>query len=743
MIVPPRVSCALAATLLAPAVALGAAAPPPPADPVTVPATAEPITVDGVLEEAAWERAARIPVAWQWAPTDTVAAPVETTCLVTYDRERLYVAFEARDPRPAEIRARFADRDVPFSDDVVGFMIDPFDDQRRAYQFRVNALGVQMDALLSDLDGSEDWSFDVVWDSAGRLTADGYTVEVAIPFRQLRFPRQAGVQTWGFMALRDYPRSLRHRMRSVPTDPDRDCLICQFQHLTGLADLSTGHNAEVTPTVTAAGRQERASFPDGPIESAGDEVEAGLSARWGVTPSLWLSGTVNPDFSQVEADAAQLDVNTRFALFFPEKRPFFLESADLFDGDLPLVFTRTVADPEAGLKLAGKEGAHAFGAFFARDRLNNLILPGPLGSDLVSLADEVASGVVRWRRDVGKSSTLGVLWTGREGTGYRNHVLGVDGVVRLGDSDQVRFHLVGSTTRYPGEVVAAGQPVGALEGAGLYAAYVHSDREWTWYAEGTDLAPELRADSGFLTRVGVRTLATGVERRFWGEPGDWYSNFYVFVGVDGVREHDGAWNEWGSDLTLTYQGPSQSEVSLNIAPNQEHFGGVTYHDFRQSLSASFQPLGWLQPGLAVRWGETIDFDHNRQADFVTVSPSVALLFRRFQSELSYDRQDLDVEGGRLFRLGIFQSRTLVHFSRRAFVRAIVQYRDLARDPALHADAVDPEEERLLTQLLVSYRLNALTVLLAGYSDNRLGLEPVDLTPTDRTLFLKLSYALLW
>jgi hypothetical protein len=128
---------------------------------------------------------------------------------------------------------------------------------------------------------------------------------------------------------------------------------------------------------------------------------------------------------------------------------------------------------------------------------------------------------------------------------------------------------------------------------------------------------------------------------------------------------------------------------------------------------------------------------------VTVSPSVALLFRRFQSELSYDRQDLDVEGGRLFRLGIFQSRTLVHFSRRAFVRAIVQYRDLARDPALHADAVDPEEERLLTQLLVSYRLNALTVLLAGYSDNRLGLEPVDLTPTDRTLFLKLSYALLW
>jgi hypothetical protein len=720
-----------------------AAAPPDRPGPVAVPAAAEPIAVDGVLEEAAWEGAARIPVAWQWAPTDDGAPPVATLCLVTFDREHLYVAFRASDPRPGEIRARFADRDVPTSDDTVGFMVDPFNDQRRAYQFRVNPLGVQMDALNNDVDDTEDFSWDAIWESAGRITADGYVVEVAVPFRQLRFPRTDGEQTWGFLATRDYPRSLLHRLRSVPTDSDRDCLVCQFQPLHGFAGLSTGRNLEVTPTLTASALEVRQGFPDGDFERADEEVEPGLSARWGVSPNVWLSGTLNPDFSQVEADAAQLDVNTRFALFFPERRPFFLESADLFDTDLPLVFTRTVADPEAGLKLAGKEGDHGFGAYFARDRLNNLLLPGPDGSRLVSLDDEVTSGVARWRRDLGDRANLGLLWTGREGTGYGNHVLGVDGVVRVTESDEVRVQVVGSSTRYPGVPALAGQPAGGFEGWAAHAGYLHSDREWLWFAEGQERSPDFRADSGFLNQVGVRTGAAGVQRRFWGQPDDWYSNLFVFLGVDGAQEHDGDWNEWGADLSFTYQGPRQSELSVNLAPNQEHFRGVTYHNFRHSLTASFQPRGWLETGFHVNRGETIDFDHNRPADFVTVSPWLELKLRRFQSELSWDRQDLEVAGGRLFQLGILQTRTLYHFNRRAYLRAILQHRRLERTPALYARAVEPEEESLLTQLLFSYRLNALTVLLAGYSDVHLGLEHVDLTQTDRTVFLKLSYALLW
>lgn len=170
---------------------------------------ASPIRIDGVLDEAAWQQAISIAVDHVWSPIDDAPAPVATMALLAYDDENLYLAFRAADPEPARIRARFADRDVPTDDDTVGFFLDPFLDGRRGFQFRINPLGVQMDAVNSDVEGSEDFSWDAIWESAGRVTAEGYEVEVALPFRQLRFPATRDIQTWGFMATRDWPRSLR------------------------------------------------------------------------------------------------------------------------------------------------------------------------------------------------------------------------------------------------------------------------------------------------------------------------------------------------------------------------------------------------------------------------------------------------------------------------------------------------------------------------------------------------------
>jgi hypothetical protein len=247
-----------------------------------------------------------------------------------------------------------------------------------------------------------------------------------------------------------------------------------------------------------------------------------------------------------------------------------------------------------------------------------------------------------------------------------------------------------------------------------------------------------------VPRVGVRAAEAGAERRFRGGEDRWYSNFYVYFGVDGTQEYDGEWNEWGSDVVLTYTGPRQSYVSLNIAPNQEHFDGVTYHNFRQSVSASFQPSGDVEAELGVNWGETIDFTNSRQAEFTTVSPSVSFfLGRRLKGELGWDRQLFDVEGGRLFTLDIAQSTLVYHFGLRSFARAILQYRTVDRDVDLYTVPIEPEEESLLTQLLFSYKLNPRSVVLLGYSDDHLGLEGVDLTPTGRTVFLKLGYAFLW
>ena len=211
---------AAASTAAAQAPAAGQAAEGRPAF-QTVRADSE-IRVDGVMEEAAWQRAARIPLPYEYQPGDNVPPPVQTDCFVTYDTRNLYIGCRALDPRPAEIRAHLMDRDeidTFVQDDHIGFMLDTFNDERRAFQFRVNPLGVQADAIFSEQDGIEDWSWDTIWASAGRVTADGYVVEMALPFSQLRFPASARSQTWGLEVFRSWPRSVRHRIRSTPDRP--------------------------------------------------------------------------------------------------------------------------------------------------------------------------------------------------------------------------------------------------------------------------------------------------------------------------------------------------------------------------------------------------------------------------------------------------------------------------------------------------------------------------------------------
>lgn len=713
------------------------------------PATSE-IRIDAVLDEPAWKSAAVVPLTHEWFPGDNTPPPVATECLVTFDHDNLYVAFRASDPEPGRVRAHLAERDTPFEDDTVGFLIDTFDDRRRAFQFRINPLGVQMDALSSDVDGSEDWSWDAIWASAGRITADGYTVEVAVPLTQIRFPRQGadpgsgGVQTWGFLAMRDYPRSVRHRLRSTANDRGLNCFVCQSHSLAGFREIAPGRNLELDPTVTFIRSDRRQGFPGGSLERGEEEAEAGLSVSWGIAPSVTLNAALNPDFSQVEADSAQLDVNQTFALFFPERRPFFLEGADYFATPFTVVFTRTIADPSFGLKLTGKEGPHAFGALVAEDRINNLVFPGFDGSSQTSLDQDVRTGVLRYRRDVGATSTLGLLFTGRDGAGYANQVLGLDGTLRPTESDVVRFQALGSRTEYPGEVAASrGQPAGTFDGAGFAVSYQHNTRDWYWGASVQDLDQDFRADAGFLPQVGYRAASGGIQRTFWGGEGDWYRRLFVFLGADGTEDRSSEIEEWGADLVFTYLGPWQSEVRLALAPNDESFGGVSYDNFRQSVFLSVRPTGSFAGSLRVNWGETIDFANSRQADFVTVAPELELLLgRRFRGQVSYLWQEIDVEPGRLLTAEVAQARLFYHLNRELFFRAIVQHRQVERNVEVFTARVEPEVEELLSQVLFSYEVNPRTVVLAGYSDGRLGLQDVNLTQTGRTFFLKLAYALL-
>ena len=389
-----------------------------------------PVEVDGRLDEAAWSTAPVVMLSWEVYPGDNGAARTATACRLLYDESNLYFGCEATDSEPGSIRAFITDRDGTEGHDRVFLAVDPFSDARRAYQFGVNALGVQHDRLHAN--GEPDDAWDAIWSSAGRVTETGYVIEAAVPFRSLRFPAPAEAVAWRFYFEREWPREAAYRMRSHPLDRSNACVLCQTDLLEGLSEMRPGANLEVSPTLVADRRSARVT--GSPIGSSlvadGPAVGLGLDVRWSPTPNVALNATMNPDFSQVEADAAQLQANIRFPLFFAEKRPFFLEGADLFATPLRAVFTRTVADPQAGLKLSGKLGRHAVGVLVARDAVNNLLFPAHASSGSASLDDDVTTVVARARRDVGASSAVGVLYTGRAGGRYANHVVGVDALLR-------------------------------------------------------------------------------------------------------------------------------------------------------------------------------------------------------------------------------------------------------------------------------------------------------------------------
>ncbi|MBZ0089216.1 MAG: carbohydrate binding family 9 domain-containing protein, partial [Thermoanaerobaculia bacterium] len=326
-----------------------------------------PVAVDGRLDDAAWRQPPTFELVYEIRPGENTPAAVRTEGWIAFDDEHVYFAFRCQDPDPERIRARFTDRDSAFQDDFVGVVLDTFDDQRRAFEFFVNPLGVQMDLVQDDVNSVEDETWDAIWQSAGRITAEGYEVEAAIPFASLRFRADGERRTWGIDAVRIWPRGDRVQLALGPRERGRNCYLCQAAQLDGLEGARPGRDLELTPTLTGSRSETRDPFPSAPLAESDQGTELGLTARWGITPDLKLLGTYHPDFSQVEADAAQLAVNNQFAIFYPEKRPFFLEGADSFDTTIDAVYTRDVADPDWGLKLTGKQGAGVLGFFLAED----------------------------------------------------------------------------------------------------------------------------------------------------------------------------------------------------------------------------------------------------------------------------------------------------------------------------------------------------------------------------------------
>jgi hypothetical protein len=723
---------------------------------LSVPRASGAIKVDGVLDDPGWTSALRMDLPYEFRPAENVAAPVRTECWVTYGERDLYVAFRAHDPEPSRIRAHLSDRDSFFRDDFVGIILDTFGDDRRAFEFLVNPLGVQADGVMNDLGNGEDYSWDAIWNAAGRITPDGYDVEISIPFTSLRFPRSEGDRSWGLQPTRSYPRTVRHQISLTPIDRNRNCFLCQSTRLVGFEGITPGRNIELDPTLTSHRTDARADFPSGAMETGEVETEPGLSARWGFTPGLGLNAALNPDFSQVEADAQQLAVNTRFALYYPEKRPLFLEGADYFETPYPAVYTRTIADPSWVGKVSGKQGRNALGAIVGHDTVTNLIFPANQGSAYGSLGAGSDAAIARYRVDIGKSSALGALVTDREGDGYHNRLAGADGLLRLNATEKIMFQALHSSTAYPDALVLAEKqsgvdlPPGDFDGSLLACSYQHESREWNGWASYNDLGRGFRADLGFIPRVDTRESEAGYEKLWWGKPGATINEVKLGGFVSRIEDHEGRLTDQAVEATLYAQGPYQSSLDAEASRGKELFDGTLFDKWDGGFFFNIRPTGDFTCSLGGEFGDQVDYESPpgspRLGRVFHVEPGLTYDRGHVRLQLDHTYETLTIPEGRLYSVNLVRLRLAYHLNLRTFVRAILQYQALRRDPALYPSSTDgvnpfpPESRSLLSQLLFSYKVNPQTLFFLGYSEGRLGGTGLAPTQTDRTLFLKLGYA---
>jgi hypothetical protein len=685
-----------------------------------VPKTESEVRVDAVLDEEAWENALVLELKYEVRPGENVTPPVRTEVLLTYDKEYLYAAFRCYDPKPSAIRAHLRDRDTLGGDDWIALIFDTFNDSRRSFDFIVTPQGVQFDQIETQT--SEDPGWDAIWDCSSRITDWGYAVEIAIPFSSLRFQRKEGSQVWGFDAVRRYPREHAYHIGLFPRDRSNNCYLCQAVKIKGFDGASPGLNIEINPTVVGARTDYRRDFPEGDLEKRDQDAEVGLTTRWGMTPNLTFNLTANPDFSQVEADARQLDINQPFALFYPERRPFFTEGADFFSALESVIYTRMMRDPTWGLKLTGKEGTHTLGAYVVRDEITNLIFPGNQGSSQDSLNQANTSSVFRYKKDFGRRYTVGLMATDREGKDYYNRVYGFDLDFRFTRTNQIQLLVLGSKTRYPVE-------------------YDHNSRTWGWWADYEEAGPEFRADLGYYPRVGYRNAEGGLNYRWNAPPESWWSLFMAGSEVNYFEDQDGNLLNKSASLWFAYNGAMQSSLFIRGWRTREGYNNLLFDQTYFMIEGGFWPASNLQLLMSTIFGDQIDYENTRLGKRFRFTPYLTYdIGRHLRLSLAHTFERMNVQDARLYTANILQSTAIYQFNVRTFFRAIIQYVDYNYNSSNYTFPKEPEDRRFFTQLLFSYKINPRTLLFLGYSDNYFGSQEFGLTQSDRTFFVKLSYA---
>lgn len=774
------------------------------AQPVLIGRFAAPPSIDGKLDEPVWRQAAALSGFHQTQPGDNTAPSYATTVHLGYDTKRLYLGIRAIDD-PKKIRATVAKRDQITNDDYVAIYLDTFNDRRRAYLLMFNPLGAQQDGLFIE-GGDPDFSVDIVMESKGVLTEDGYTIEAAIPFSSLRY--EAGKnRLWGLHALRyikhldeeDSWAPLRREVNEAQAQfaaqnraRQRINFLAQAGHVAGLDGIAGERTLEIIPTLTLSetGRRTRTASPLGDSSRFVNQpvgFDPGLTVKLTLTSGLTLDAAFNPDFGEVEADQPQITANQRFPLFFEERRPFFLEGIDIFRTPIQAVHTRAIIDPDVAMKLSGKRGRNTFGLLAASDNA-----PGNYSQDerndpalrpnIARFLDKNSSiGALRWKRDIGRQSSIGLLATSYNFIERRNQLAGVDGRLSLGPQTFFTFQLLGAVSRRyfysPDEdrnIYRTGR------GLAYFAQLQRSARHLNLSLTGRGYTADYRADVGFTSRTD--TNAWDALARYNSEPRssgrliswsvasstraqfDWkgrmqYSfeairtqaNFrrQSYIKADVYRDYARIFEtEFGPRRTATRPGaffgpPERSTfwngftVEAGTAPSKRISATLifdrSWHAFDYDLGAGPRFPRVSRAALALGQNAPLDPGPGATLDLIAslnVQPtdSLRLSFDYTRSRLTRDDTRLTAFDQRLYSL-----RAAHQFTRFTFARARIDY--------------DTARASVRAQFLLGWTPHPGTSFYAGYNDdvNYNGYDPFTnrfergWRRNNRTFFIKLSY----
>ncbi|MGK2859317.1 MAG: DUF5916 domain-containing protein [Thermoanaerobaculia bacterium] len=711
-------------------------------DPIHVTRSTGVIQIDGALDDEAWQRATRIDTWYETNPGDNLEPKVKNVGWMTYDERFFYVALEFFDPNIRAIRAPYADRDnVGSANDYGGLILSTSGDGKTAILFLANPRGIQYDAITSDTSG-EDSAPDFFWDSAARIHEDRWTLEIRIPFSSLRYPEN-GEQKWTAILYRNYPRDRRYQHFSAKLPRDVSCFVCSYTPLTGIENLPAAGGLIAAPYATARQDWRPENGLGSPLESQGSDFDGGLDAKWTPNADTAIDATINPDFSQIESDVAVITTNERFAVFFPEKRPFFLEGKNLFSLPLNAVYTRTMFDPRWGLRGTGKAGDASYTALVIDDEGGGgVIIPGPNNSGLASADFASLNLVARGRYDVGRSFGSFLVTSREIDGGGHNRVFGPDMEWRPNQQDYVTAQILYSDSETPNRPDLAAEWNGqALSGHGAKVEWQRGTRTYDFDIVYLDIADEFRADLGFIPQVGVREGYFNGGWTFY--PTGFFSRIRTFVFADYTSTRDGELIYQEVRPGVGMDGRWNSFMNFSLSTNKVEAGKGPISRTRLFYTLQANPGRIFNRLELTGWvGEEIDFANSRQGDGARIAFNATVRpTDHLELVLNTEYRYLDVEQGqRLFDAQVERLKATYTFNSRSYLRLIGQHVRTDRDPALYTSPVEEYSGTIDLSALFAYKLNWQTVLFIGYGDQSALTEQEEFEPAARSAFLKVSYA---